>query len=292
MSIKPHLLYLFWIVLALWILHGKRMRKSTRSIWRSTITPTLPSRSTGPTLRNLVRILLAVESSRVLQFSPTAIAVIWGIWHWRRNRETWHWDEQFPLISAVSVASGFFVWTYDHVVLLPALWHAGVWIARCPVPWHRFRSVYIHVTINVLHGLLRFLLPEEFWYVWLARALPPGGRVITLEVNAGYAEIARANLVRAGLSDRVDIRLGRALDSLAALEAERGEPFDFIFIDADKPSYADYFRWAVRLSRPGTVIVADNVVRDGGVADPASPDPVLRQSTRLRCAAAFNTQTS
>ena len=97
--------------------------------------------------------------------------MIWGIWHWRRNRETWHCDEQFPLISAVSVASGFFVWTYDHVVLLPALWHAGVWIARCPVPWHRFRSVYIHVTINVLHGLLRFLLPEEFWYVWLARAL-------------------------------------------------------------------------------------------------------------------------
>jgi predicted O-methyltransferase YrrM len=104
--------------------------------------------------------------------------------------------------------------------------------------------------------------------IWLARALRAGGRLITLEADPKHAEIARANIARAGLSEVVDLRLGRALDSLPQLAAERRGPFDFIFIDADKPSYADYFTWALKLSRHGTVIIGDNVIRKGAVIDP------------------------
>lgn len=109
--------------------------------------------------------------------------------------------------------------------------------------------------------------------IWLARALPPGGRLTTLEIEPHHAAVARANLERAGLSERVEVRVGRALVSLARLESEGRGPFDMVFIDADKPSYLDYLSWALRLSRPGSLIVADNVIRNGAVADPSDPDP-------------------
>jgi predicted O-methyltransferase YrrM len=99
--------------------------------------------------------------------------------------------------------------------------------------------------------------------IWLARALPAGGRLISLEFDPKHADVARANVARAGLSGVVDIRVGRAIDALPTLAAEG--PFDLVFIDADKPSTADYFNWALELSRRGTVIVVDNVVRDGKV---------------------------
>jgi predicted O-methyltransferase YrrM len=108
--------------------------------------------------------------------------------------------------------------------------------------------------------------------IWLARALPAGGRLVTLEFEAKHAEIARANIARAGLSGAVELRLGKAADSLAQLAAEGGGPFDFIFIDADKESYADYFAWALKLSRRGSLIIADNVVRNGAVTDAGSGD--------------------
>ena len=104
--------------------------------------------------------------------------------------------------------------------------------------------------------------------IWLARALPPGGRVVTLEADPKHAEVARANLARAGLDGVVELRAGRAVDSLAALAAEGAGPFDLVFIDADKPSNPEYLAWALRLTRRGSVIVADNVVRDGKVVDP------------------------
>lgn len=103
--------------------------------------------------------------------------------------------------------------------------------------------------------------------IWMARALPPDGRLVTLEFDPKHAEVARANIARAGLSDRVDVRLGRAIDALPGL-VEEG-PFDLVFIDADKPSTTDYFNWALKLARRGTVIVVDNVVRDGKVASPS-----------------------
>ena len=109
--------------------------------------------------------------------------------------------------------------------------------------------------------------------IWLGRALPPEGRLISLEIDPKHADVARANLDRAGLSDRVEVRLGRALDLLPQMQAEG--PFDLSFIDADKPSNPDYFQWALRYSRPGSVIVVDNVVREGAVVDANSTDEAV-----------------
>lgn len=108
--------------------------------------------------------------------------------------------------------------------------------------------------------------------IWLARALPKDGKLITLELEPRHAEVARANFARAGLEHLIELRLGPALKSLSELAAENRGPFDFIFIDADKPTYTEYFGWALKLSRAGTVIIADNVVRKGAVADPGSSD--------------------
>jgi predicted O-methyltransferase YrrM len=105
--------------------------------------------------------------------------------------------------------------------------------------------------------------------IWLARGLAPGGRVVTLEAVPEYADVARENLARAGVADSVDLLVGPALESLPLLDG----PFDLIFIDADKRANPQYLEEAIRLSRPGTLIVADNVVRDGAVADVASGDP-------------------
>lgn len=117
--------------------------------------------------------------------------------------------------------------------------------------------------------------------IWLARALPREGRLVTLESEPRHAEVARSNLVRAGLDAIVEIRLGRAAETLAALVQAGGAPFDFIFIDADKVGYPEYLRRALELSRPGTVIVADNVVRNGAVADPASTDASVQAVRRM-----------
>ncbi|MBK6982194.1 MAG: O-methyltransferase [Betaproteobacteria bacterium] len=118
--------------------------------------------------------------------------------------------------------------------------------------------------------------------IWLARALPPGGgRLVTLEVDPKHAEIARANLARAGFAHIAQVRLGRAIDTLPELESEGAGPFDLIFIDADKPSNPEYFDWALKLSRRGTVIVVDNVVRGGAVADAASRDAAVLGVRRL-----------
>jgi len=117
--------------------------------------------------------------------------------------------------------------------------------------------------------------------ICLARALPPGGHLITLEYEAKHATVARANIARAGLAGAVELRLGRAQDTLPQLAAEGRGPFDLIFIDADKPGYTEYLAWSVKLSRPGTVIIADNVVRDGKVADPSSDDPMVQGIRRF-----------
>lgn len=117
--------------------------------------------------------------------------------------------------------------------------------------------------------------------IWLARALPAGGRLITLEADPRHAAVAEANVARAGLAGVVEIRLGRALDSLSQLAAEGRGPFDLIFIDADKPAYPEYLTWALRLSRPGSLIIADNVVRGGAVIDPESSDPNVQGARRF-----------
>jgi predicted O-methyltransferase YrrM len=117
--------------------------------------------------------------------------------------------------------------------------------------------------------------------IWLARALPPGGRLITLDFDPKHAAVARANIVRAGLGDVVEQRPGRAADTLSQLVASGEEPFDFIFIDADKEGYTEYLEWSLKLSRPGTMIVADNVVRSGEVSDATSKDPLVQGVRRF-----------
>ncbi len=112
--------------------------------------------------------------------------------------------------------------------------------------------------------------------IWVARALPEGGRLTTIEANERHAAVARSNIERAGLFDRVDLHVGAALDVLPNIEREIDTPFDLIFIDADKPNNPNYLEWSLKLSRPGTVIIADNVVRGGAVADPDSEDANVR----------------
>jgi predicted O-methyltransferase YrrM len=108
--------------------------------------------------------------------------------------------------------------------------------------------------------------------IWLARALPSGGKVVTLEANEKHAQVARKNFERAGVSSVIELRMGQAVDSLAKLAAERRGPFDLIFIDADKEHNTEYFQWGLKLSRPGSLIIVDNVVRDGKVVDASSSD--------------------
>jgi predicted O-methyltransferase YrrM len=113
--------------------------------------------------------------------------------------------------------------------------------------------------------------------IWLARALPEGGELVTLEIDATHAQVAEANLARAGLADRAKVIVGPALDTLPTLDG----PFDLAFIDADKQSNADYFAQALRMSRPGSVIIVDNVIRKGAVIDQNSDDPAVAGVRRL-----------
>ena len=117
--------------------------------------------------------------------------------------------------------------------------------------------------------------------IWLARALPDDGHLITIEFDPHHACVAQQNIIRAGLASKVDIRIGKALELLPQIQSERTEPFDMVFIDADKPPYAEYFYWAMKMARPGTLIVADNVVRQGKVLDVNSSDEKVKGVQRF-----------
>lgn len=117
--------------------------------------------------------------------------------------------------------------------------------------------------------------------IWLARALPEQGKLVTLEIEPRHAEVARKNIARAGLSEKVEQRLGPADETLRRLVAEKNGPFDVVFIDADKPGYAEYFGWALQLTRRGSLIIADNVVRKGEVANGGSRDPNVQGIRRF-----------
>ena len=135
-----------------------------------------------------------------------------------------------------------------------------------------------------IHGARRILEVGTlggYSTIWLARALPSGGRIVTLELSDRHAAVARGNLERAGFADLVDLRVGPALETLDGLVAAGAEPFDLVFIDADKARTPDYVARAIDLSRPGTVVIADNVVRDGRLADAETDDPGVRGNRRL-----------
>jgi predicted O-methyltransferase YrrM len=144
---------------------------------------------------------------------------------------------------------------------------------------------------KLLHLLARLVRPRRILEIgtlggysttWLARALEPEGRLVTLELDPAHAEVARRSLARAGLEGRVEVRVGRAVDALEAMIAAGEGPFDVVFIDADKESYPDYLELSLRLVRPGALLLADNVVRHGAVLDARSSDP------RAQGARAFN----
>lgn len=111
--------------------------------------------------------------------------------------------------------------------------------------------------------------------IWMARALPEDGKLVTLEIDKKHSEVAQQNFNRCGLASKIEIRLGKAIEILPQLEKEGAGPFDMIFIDADKPPYTEYFQWALKLSRPGTVIIADNVIREGKVLEEKSADEMV-----------------
>lgn len=143
------------------------------------------------------------------------------------------------------------------------------------------KLLHLLARLQGAHKILEIGTLGGYSTIWLARALTAGGRVITLEADPVHAETARANITRAGLAAVVDVRLGPALETLPRLEAERCGPFDVTFIDADKPSTPDYFTWALKLSRRNSIIIVDNVVRDGAVIDAASSDPGVKGMRRF-----------
>ncbi len=143
------------------------------------------------------------------------------------------------------------------------------------------KLLHLLATIRGARSILEIGTLAGYSTIWLARALPPGGRVVTLELDPRHADVARANFAIAGLSDAIDLRVGRALDTLPQLAAEKAAPFDLTFIDADKVNIPEYFAWALRLSHIGSVIVVDNVVREGAVVDATSTDPAVVGVRRL-----------
>jgi predicted O-methyltransferase YrrM len=143
------------------------------------------------------------------------------------------------------------------------------------------RMLHILARIQGAQRILEIGTLGGYSAIWLARALPAGGQLVTLEAEPKHAEVARKNITHAGLIGPIELLLGPAIDSLRQMVAARVSPFDFIFIDADKPSYSDYLIWSLKLSRPGTMIVADNVVRAGKVADASSDDPNVQGIRRF-----------
>ena len=153
---------------------------------------------------------------------------------------------------------------------------------------------FLHVLVQITQAkrVLEIGLLGGYSTIWMARALPRGGRIVSLEFSPKHADVARANLRRAGMLGRVDIRVGPALDSLPVLASERGGKFDLIFIDADKSNNPHYLAWALKLSHRGTVIVVDNIVRQGKVIEPKSTDADIQGIRRCLAMMAANPRLS
>lgn len=158
----------------------------------------------------------------------------------------------------------------------------------------RMLGKFLHLLVRIsgARRILEIGTLAGYSTIWMARALPEGGSMVTLEIDPHHAEVARANLKIAGVFDRVELRLGRAMEILPVLASTGAGPFDLIFIDADKPSNAEYLAWALKLSRPGTVIVTDNVVREGKVVDAASRDEKVQGARRFAEALAAESRLS
>jgi len=154
------------------------------------------------------------------------------------------------------------------------------------------KFLYLMTKISKAVKILEVGTLAGYSTIWMAKALPENGRLISLEIDPRHASIARKNIERAGLSSKVEVRVGKAIDLLPLMVKQSEGPFDMIFIDADKPPYAEYFELALKLSKSGTLIIADNVIRDGKVLDPNHEDPMVQGAQRFNKALAANNQVS
>jgi predicted O-methyltransferase YrrM len=143
------------------------------------------------------------------------------------------------------------------------------------------KLLYVLAKLQGARSILEIGTLGGYSTIWLARALPPDGRVVTLEVESRHADVARENIARAELDDVVEVRVGHALDTLPQIASEGAGPFDLIFIDADKPNIPEYFAWALSLSRRGSLIIVDNVIREGAITDAGSDDPSVQGARRM-----------
>jgi caffeoyl-CoA O-methyltransferase len=174
----------------------------------------------------------------------------------------------------------------DEALIAAELSHKQEGIPHINVSPNLGKFLYLLVKLTNAKKILELGTLAGYSTIWMAKALPEDGRLISLEIDPRHAEIAGKNIFRSGLSDKIEIRVGRAIDLLPGLARENAGPFDMIFIDADKPPYTEYFEWALRLSRPGTLIIADNVIRDGKVLDPNQEDPMVKGAQRFNKALA------
>jgi predicted O-methyltransferase YrrM len=182
---------------------------------------------------------------------------------------TSQWDAVDRYINDTLVGS-------DEVLETALAANGGAGLPSIDVTPNQGKLLYLLALIKGARRILEIGTLGGYSTIWMARALPSGGQLVTLEVEPKHAEVARANLEHAGLDGMVELRLGPAADSLAKLSEEQVQPFDMIFIDADKQSMPTYLKWALKLSKSGTLIVADNVVREGTVVDESSADPATR----------------
>jgi predicted O-methyltransferase YrrM len=188
------------------------------------------------------------------------------------NQETW---------TAVDRYISGFLASHDHA--LDAALEASAKEGLPEIQVSATQGKLLHVLARMIHArnILEIGTLGGYSTIWMARALEPGGRIITLEFSPKHADVARSNFSRAGLSKAIELRVGPALDALPQIAAEGHDPFDLVFIDANKSQMPEYFDWALQLSRPGGVILADNVVRDGKVIDANSSDPDIQGVRRF-----------
>lgn len=186
-----------------------------------------------------------------------------------------------PLWTAVDDYISEMLVGSDHVLEAALAASAAAGLPQIQVTPNQGKLLHLLAQVQGARKILEVGTLGGYSAIWLARALPIDGRLITLEADPKCVEVARDNIARAGLADIVEVHLGRALDTLPRLAAEGRGPFDLIFIDADKASTAEYFAWALRLSRQGSLIITDNVVRDGAVIDANSADPNVRGIRRF-----------
>ena len=191
------------------------------------------------------------------------------------NRKNRSWDDMEQQTVWRQVDRYFEERIIEHDPILEQVLHENRKAGLPAIDVTPLQGKLLHLLV-MMHGSRRILeigTLGGYSTIWMARALPPDGKIVTLELEPRHAKVAEQNLILANVKDKVDIRVGPALDQLAKMKEESVEPFDLVFIDADKANIPNYLRWALRFSRPGTVIICDNVVRNGEVINGMSSDP-------------------